>query len=256
MGVLGLTGYIRHQRETFLRDYNLQNTKLIIDGSNLIYILYKSYGIPFKSGGDYYDFAAKCKKFFETLTKKCHVVPIVIFDGADDPSDLKLETHLKRLDQQFANVQKIIRGNTFILPLLADLTFRNILDKLGVAHASCLFEADREIAFLANKFECPVLSADSDFCVFNLKVGFIHPDDLLPLPKNCTGNLPTKIYKCQDLMNVFNRNPDGLILPVFATLAGNDYAEFSSDAFIRPMNAPMAEITSQQNKKEVMYNSR
>jgi hypothetical protein len=67
-------------------------------------------------------------------------------------------------------------------------------------HASCLFESDREIAFLANKFDCPVLSADSDFCVFSLKVGCIHPDDLLPALQQCTDNLPTKINNYQVLI--------------------------------------------------------
>jgi hypothetical protein len=217
-----------------------------------VYILYKFFGIPFRSGGDYYHFARECENFFLKLTN-CHVDPIVIFDGADDPSNLKLKTHMKRLDQQSENVQnivqQIIRGvsddnesyddepyddDPFILPLLADLNFRSVLVKLGISHASCLFEADREIAFLANKFGCPVLSADSDFYVFKLKVGCIHPDDLLPALQQSTDNLPTKIYNCQVLMNKFKMKADDFILPVFATLVGNDYVDFSSNAFKSP----------------------
>jgi 5'-3' exonuclease len=91
MGVRGLQTCIRNRKEKFLCDYNLQDTKLIIDGSNLFYFLYQFFEIPFKFGGDYDHFARECHDFFLSL-KRFRVEPIVIFDGADDPTNIKFGT--------------------------------------------------------------------------------------------------------------------------------------------------------------------
>ncbi|XP_060596042.1 protein asteroid homolog 1-like [Ruditapes philippinarum] len=252
MGVRGLQTYIRKNRnkEKFLSDYTLRDTKLIIDGSNLVYFLYQFFEIPFKFGGDYDHFARECGDFFSSL-KRLRVEPIVIFDGADDPTNIKFKTHLDRLEKQSRKVEMIFQqtrrtldiGDTFILPVLAELTFRNVLVKLGIVHACCLFEADSEIAFLANKFRCPVLSADSDFCVFALEVGCVHPADLLPLPEHLLDYLPTKIYNCRVLMEEMNMVDDDVILPVFATLVGNDYFDSSNIKFKSPTKNSSCELS-------------
>jgi hypothetical protein len=160
---------------------------------------------------------------------------------------------LERLEQQSKKVKLILQqisgtldnGDTFILPVLAELTFRNVLIKLGIVHACCLFDADREIAFLANKFSCPVLSADSDFYVFALEVGCVHPADLLPLPiyKRRMDYLPTKIYNCRVLMEELNMVDDEVILPVFATLVGNDYFDSSKIKIKSPENSSSCDLS-------------
>ncbi|XP_053405581.1 protein asteroid homolog 1-like [Mercenaria mercenaria] len=264
MGVRGLKYFVlmkEGNKDKFFTDYNLQGTKLIIDGSNLIYKLHSFYKIPYQFGGDYDQFARKCKEFFGIL-KKLGVVPIVVFDGADDPNDMKLKTHFDRMDQQSKKVEEIFKQfennrdnfllhpydnvsiqvqdqserkrrttDLFVLPLLSKITFRQVLVELGIVHAACMFEADSEIAVLANHFKCPVLSDDADFFVFELKYGVIPFDCLSELlqSEERMSSKRVSIYYSKCFIKEFKMEEgDQYILPTLATFTGNDYFDGSN----------------------------
>lgn len=76
--------------------------------------------------------------------------------------------------------------------------FENFLVELNVAHVSCVFEADREIAVLAKKWGCPVISNDSDFFIYALEGGFIPSDFLMGRPATSGENgqkyIPVQFY--------------------------------------------------------------
>ncbi|KAM3962823.1 single-strand DNA endonuclease protein asteroid [Aphomia sociella] len=92
----------------------------------------------------------------------------------------------------------------------------------------CEFEADDEIAAMARYLNCPVLSYDSDFFIYNV----------LYIPFNSIEHKPTsidecgkriyalecKIYKVEFLAKTFGGLHEDM-LPLLATLLGNDYVE-------------------------------
>lgn len=86
------------------------------------------------------------------------------------------------MKQRLENAKRIasgLRGKKRVMPILAFDTFKAVLKKLGIPFAVCDFEADKEIAMLANTLNCPVLSNDSDFFIFPLTGGFISFDKVI-----------------------------------------------------------------------------
>ncbi|KAM6995246.1 single-strand DNA endonuclease ASTE1-like [Tautogolabrus adspersus] len=122
-----------------------------------------------------------------------------------------------------------------VLPQMASLVFRQTLARLEVPMAQYYAEADQEIAALAKEWQCPVLSNDSDFFIFDL------PGGLLPIShfhwevvkrNDSQSYIPSKIYYSSRFCIVFEIEPQ--LLPAFAALAGNDYVKLQRmNAFIR-----------------------
>ncbi|XP_060569189.1 protein asteroid homolog 1-like [Ruditapes philippinarum] len=229
MGVRGLRSYIQEHRDKFLQDFKLKDTKLVIDGSNLLYFLNSHFEEENIYGGNYDHFNTKCRDFFNTLLK-CKILPIVVFDGADDPDNMKLETILKRLDARFSRVKKWKTKE--ILPILSKPLLYQILDELKVPHIATVYEADKEIAVLASRYECPVVTNDSDFYVYDLKGGSISMACMIEKERmdvNGSFYIPVKLYRREAVLKeLFKMENDELIFPVFATLTGNDFFDPSS----------------------------
>ncbi|XP_045192281.2 protein asteroid homolog 1-like [Mercenaria mercenaria] len=247
MGVRGLSTFIDDNKNIFLSDHKLHDTKVIIDGSNLFHFLYYHYKISHQFGGDYDHFARKCKRFFNIL-KECNITPYVVFDGGYDPDDRKLPEVLDRMNDRRKKVGLICaKGRGCVLPILTYETFRQVLLELQIAHASCVFEADREIAVLAKRWNCPVLSNDSDFYIYRLEGGFVPLDyinmtlclyntktevaSVLDRNKSAGENefvyIPVKYYNCERLLKQFKKDDDDYVLPMLATVVGNDYVDNS-----------------------------
>lgn len=241
MGVRGLSTFIDNNQK-LLSVLKLHDTKVIIDGNNLYHFLYYQYHIVHQYGGDYDHFSRKCKRFF-SLLRKCGVEPIVVFDGGYGPDDRKLPTILGRMRDRLSTAESVCKtGHGKIIPILAIETFRLVLVELDIQHVACEFEADDDIATLANDLNCPVMSNDSDFFVYDLKGGYILLDYMnLTLcvhnPETaeesiCTKDkvlsnseyrfLPVKFYHRDRLVELFT-NKSAFIIPLFATLLGNDY---------------------------------
>ncbi|NXT86954.1 ASTE1 protein, partial [Anhinga rufa] len=176
--------------------------------------------------------------FFPGL-RACRVAPFVVLDGGRGAGDRKLPTLRGRAAERLRAAQGLSRGEGgCLVPLLAREAFLQALRRLGVPFVQCLAEADREIAGLANRWGCPVLSLDSDFCAFDLAGGYC------PLshfqwqslaagegPRGCY--VPARCFSVAKFCRHFGHLNKSL-LPLFAVLNGNDYVEAAAlEAFLR-----------------------
>ena len=234
MGVWGLLTFVKNNPE-LLSDHELHDCRVVIDGNNIMYYLYFNSNVPFEFGGDYDQYASKCKCFFDTL-RVCKVEPYVVFDGGYDKDERKLPTVLQRRQQRILDVEKVCSGtyeSAKVLPILALETFQHVLKELDIPHVSCQFEADREIAVLAHRWRCPVLSNDGDFFVYSLDGGVIPLDSIgcstetgwKPKVESSKGfsYIPVELYKYQRFACKYELEFRHLVLPAFASLLGNDF---------------------------------
>ena len=237
MGVRGLAAFMKSQ-PAFVEKYRLHDTKLVIDASNLYHFIYFHYFVPFKCGGDYHLFAAKIKLFFETL-KKCGISPYLVLDGGYETDQKKFKTCLQRACQRIHNARTIAQGKSGrVTPTLTSETFKFILAEIGIPFVVGDFEADSQIAKMANEWKCPVLSNDSDFFIFSLEGGFVLLDKVDLTVKavqvESSGKkiffLDCEIYHFRNFEKVFP-GLDTHMLPLLSTICGNDYVE-SPNLFI------------------------
>ncbi|XP_034840979.1 protein asteroid-like [Maniola hyperantus] len=228
MGVRGLTTYINHNQDLFLKKYHLHDTSLVIDGHSLCAQLYRLLNSFSAFGGDYDKMASCTKTFFKNL-RKCNVKPYVIFDGCHESR--KLRTVLSRLRSKLKGASRldpVTQGSLQIFPYLLRDVFREVLIEMKIPYTTCEFEADDEIAALARILNCPVLSYDSDFFIYN--VLYIPFNMLETKPKqievdsNKVYAMECKLYKVQYLCEHFGGLHEEL-LPLLATLLGNDFVE-------------------------------
>ncbi|XP_060802058.1 protein asteroid-like [Amyelois transitella] len=228
MGVRGLTTYVNRNQDAFLQQFFLHDSNLVIDGNGLCAQLYRSLNFFSAFGGDYDKFASYVRKFFKSI-RKCKINPYVIFDGSYEAR--KLKTAFSRLRSKIYGASKldpVTQGSLQIFPLLLRYVFKEILTEMKVPYTICEFEADAEIAAMARHLDCPVLSYDSDFFIYNviyipfntlgLKPVMIEEDGITSFAFEC------KIYKVEFLTDNFGGLNDEM-LPLMATLLGNDYVE-------------------------------
>ena len=230
MGIPGLTTFV-DANPHLLTDHELRDTTVIVDGNNLYHFLYYYFHVPVQYGGEYGTFDSCIEYFFRTLAA-CHITPYVVFDGGYDVEDRKLPTVLRRARDRCHMAGSLAAGGRGkVLPILAHETFRCTLNRLRVRHYTCDSEADEEIAALANRFGCPVMSNDSDFYVYDLTGGFIVLDyldlKLRHLPSqsdDAVHYLAVQIYFIDTLLGQFI-NFERRELGLFATLQGTDVVE-------------------------------
>ncbi|XP_029604655.1 protein asteroid homolog 1-like [Salmo trutta] len=186
-------------------------------------------------GGDYDDFENQVCKFFKAL-RDCGIEPYVVIDGGSDFSDKKFETLLHRVQSTLNtanNLSKGLQGDR-IIPTLVKQVFKQVLSSLKVPFAQCIFEADQEIASLAQRWNCPVLSYDSDFYIFDIQAGYL-PISHFKWQNASTQRwssqnyIPCKRYTPTSFCRHFNINRK--LLPVFAAIVGNDYVNLDKMGF-------------------------
>ncbi|XP_023133856.2 protein asteroid homolog 1 [Amphiprion ocellaris] len=224
MGVQGLTTYVEGNRY-FFQDVKFRDSRLVIDGCSLYFRLYFNSGFDQQHGGEYSDFACLLSQFLSALAA-CNIQPYVVLDGGIDPSDKKFPTLRQRLQSKIKEADSISHGrNGSVLPILSRNVFIQVLIEKGVPLVQCSAEADWEIACLAHQWNCPVLTNDSDFYIFDLPGGY------LPLRffqwTNLNGKashryISARCYTTSSLCRLFggmNRE----LLPLCAVLTGNDY---------------------------------
>lgn len=231
MGVRGLKTFIESSNKNHLRSLDFRDSRLIIDGCNLYYLLYFDCNLDQMHGGDYDAFEELIILFFENLAA-CDIRPYVVLDGGDDHTDKKLDTVMKRKQQKIYEAYALSMGKKGrVLPMLIKNVFRQLLHKLKVPLVQCLEEADWEIAALAKEWDCPVLSNDSDFYIFNLRAG------VLPIThfewkkvrvdkqtnKKC---IQAKHFNLGQFCSSFQMNAG--LLPIFASILGNDYVKLQN----------------------------
>ncbi|XP_037331003.2 protein asteroid homolog 1 [Pungitius pungitius] len=224
MGVHGLTTFVEDKRN-LLQDVKFRNSRLVIDGCSLYFRLYFNQRLDQQHGGDYDAFAGLLTQFFSALAA-CSIEPYVVLDGGIDPSDKKFPTLRQRLQSKIKEADSLSRGrNGSVLPILTRDVFIQVLMQRGVPLVQCPAEADWEIACLARQWNCPVLTNDSDFYIFDLPGGY------LPLNffhwNNINGKatdryISARCYTTNGLCRRFG-GMNKELLPLFAVLAGNDY---------------------------------
>ncbi|CAL1267372.1 unnamed protein product [Larinioides sclopetarius] len=230
MGIRGLSTFFNNNPD-LTKSHKLYNTPVIIDGNNLIHLLYFANKIDCIYGGDYYKYARAIRKYFSAF-KDCNIKPMVIFDGGYDKSDRKFQTSLLRSKTRLSLTQHVAKcgdcaGN--FLPICAKEVFRDILSEMGIPFALCDFEADEQITALANHYKCPVLSDDSDFFIFDVHNGFIRLSSVeMVVQEDCIEGIKVKYLECEiyhiDKFLSYFPGLDRNVLPLFGTLVGNDYA--------------------------------
>ncbi|XP_029929071.1 protein asteroid homolog 1-like [Myripristis murdjan] len=224
MGIQGLTSFIKANSHIY-RDVQFRDSRLVVDGRNLPFHLYCSASLEQTYGGDYAAFADLIERFVKAL-RGCGIQPYVVLDGGDDHTDKKLETKKQRAEALIQAAHEKSLGKQTkenILPLMCISLFRRTLVRLEVPVALSFSEADQEVAALASEWQCPVLSKDSDFYIFDLPAG------LLPIPHfqwevaAQRGYVPCKKYTASSFCSFYNIQRR--VLPAFAALAGNDYVK-------------------------------
>uniref|UniRef100_A0A4W5KWZ3 Uncharacterized protein n=1 Tax=Hucho hucho TaxID=62062 RepID=A0A4W5KWZ3_9TELE len=132
-------------------------------------------GLDQSHGGDYDAFEDQVCKFFKAL-RDCDIDPFVIVDGGSDYTDKKFETLKERAQSRINRANSLsmgLQGSGGVLPTLIKHVFKQVLSSLKVPFAQCICEADQDIASLARSWNCPVLSNDSDFYIFDIQAGFL-----------------------------------------------------------------------------------
>ncbi|XP_059059309.1 protein asteroid-like [Achroia grisella] len=228
MGVRGLTTYVNLNQDLFLEHFLLHDSCVVIDGNSMCAQLYRCLNSFSAFGGDYDKYASYVKKFFKTF-RKCNIVPYVIFDGGHETR--KLKTAYCRVKSKISGASRldpVTQGYLQIFPLLFRNVFRQVLTEMQVPFTVCEFEADDEIAVMARHLNCPVLSYDSDFFIYN--VSYI-PFNTLDHKPTCIEDgesrfyaLECKVYRVEFLTKNFGGLQEDM-LPLLATLLGNDYVE-------------------------------
>lgn len=238
MGIKGIKKLIESNEGLLLADCELQSTELVIDGPNLLHYMFQTKkDLDFLHGGDYNEFASVIRDFFQAL-RTCHIRPLVVMDGGHSIDDRKLKTKISRTEERISRISfqcnfRPHKGRNkpkFVyrcLPILGYDLFLQVLGEVGIDIIACPFEADKEIAVIANDKQCPVLSQDSDFYALPIIAGFL-PIDFLKMKternhgKEMRQFLPCKIYHFEKFTSLFPRL--GLkVFPLLAILQGNDY---------------------------------
>lgn len=197
----------------------------MIDGCSLYFRLYFNHGLDQQHGGDYDAFNHVLTQFLSALAA-CNIQPYVVLDGGMDPSDKKFNTLRQRLQSKIKEADNISHGrHGSVLPILTRDVFIQVLVQSGVPLVQCASEADWEIACLARQWNCPLLSNDSDFFIFDLPGGYF------PFNFFCWTNISGKanqryisarLYTTSVLCRFFGGMKKEL-LPLCAVLCGNDY---------------------------------
>ncbi|CAL8299610.1 unnamed protein product [Gadus morhua 'NCC'] len=221
MGVKGLSSLLEDNRR-ISPDIHFRDRKLVVDGNNLIYHLYYSSNLDQNHGGEYLAFQAEVKAFFKTLAD-CGIKPYVVMEGGSSTSDIRLETLKIRVEKKVQETHDaaLMGRKVNILPTLTKHVFRQTLNDLKVPLVYCFGEADGQLAALAREWCCPVLSADSDFYIYDLPGGLLHLDHFRWRAVETHRGIPCRRYSMSSFCTFFHIDPQ--LLPVFASLAGNDY---------------------------------
>ena len=150
--------------------------KLVIDGNSLCHRLYC---LDWGHGGQYPEFREVVLEFFQALLK-ADIQPIIVFDGIDyklEKREVIMKRHRERIHyihSKLANTKcRASEALGCILPVFAMEVFQCSIVELKIPVCVSDGEADAKVVEIANAYTCPVLSADSDFFLFNVVGGYI-----------------------------------------------------------------------------------
>lgn len=230
MGVKGLKTFVEDNDDLLIKNYELHDTTVIVDASNLISrLIHQSESRKCSNMAEY---ERSVGNLFDCF-RLCNVKPILVFDG--DKTRFKDERkvqakHLQALErfQEYMLSNKRYSRN-LILCSAATQTFKSIATELGHEIVQCVYEADLDVAKLSQTLGCPVMSNDTDFYLINLPSGLISIDlKEQQKPKRSSPQINEGYFyiNCcffhQDHFTTYFPNLDKKNLPLLAVLCGND----------------------------------
>lgn len=235
MGVQGLKTFIEDNDDLLIKNYQLHDTRIVIDASNVVYNLCQKTQSSRQDlfGGDMVVFADGIRTFYKQL-KLCNIEVVLVLDGAQAPSKgsvSKQKESLRRAKERFKVTRTVSKTGRarFIMPPAATNVFRSVSIDMGIQLHQCMFEADSEVVRLAHELKCPVISDDGDFYLFDLPFGLIAFSSLNYMNVRKSKKLAENHYyiSCcmfnQDNFRKHFPNLDKRVLPLLGILAGNDF---------------------------------
>ncbi|KAI1283071.1 Protein asteroid -like protein 1 [Halotydeus destructor] len=244
MGIQGLSSLLADNSKLFTESFELRNTKVVIDGRSLIRFLHESSRQDFMNvqfAGNFVRFAEIVTDFFRNLQAN-NVQAYVILHGAgrtyqhsdedkrsrDEFRSLRLK-HLVKYSKDFQETREKL-GDWFEdwFPVLTFSTFKNVLKELNIPCITSLFNSDTTIAKVANELNCPVLSSESNFYMFDLNGGFISFSTIKLDADSLKDDdiISGRLYFRSNLLQMFNLRPE--VLPFFAVVVGSNFRKRAS----------------------------
>ncbi|CAG9859644.1 unnamed protein product [Phyllotreta striolata] len=231
MGIRGLTTFIENRSHFYLENYQLHDTNLVIDGNSIACQLYRRHNKSLNDsfGGDYDRFAGIINNFFNTL-QRCNITPLIVYDGGYETK--KVHTINSRMKNRIKAANQLNPTNSFsVFPLFQRHVFEDVVEQRGIKSVRCDFEGDTEITNIAKALDCPILSYDSDFFIFDaLYIPFSY-FEISVKSANDESDVAYKYISCKVYkVDKFLKSFPGLqksCLPILAVLLGNDYVKRS-----------------------------
>ena len=184
-------------------------------------------------------------------------MPLVVVDGAHDPSGLKMNTVIKRAKDQVrgamaAGDPNFKRGQckSGTIPVFGQEVFHQALRDANVSLVQSNFEADRYMAALGRAEGCPVASNDSDFFVYDVE--FV-PLDSLVFGQEEEGDDGARQITCRRFDKPRFLREFGLSscdhLYLMSSVLGNDYIPIHSfEKFFAQVRKPKKKNLSPRRK--------
>ena len=195
-----------------------RGSRVILDGKNICYPRKLRYN--WVHGGQYGELRDYFNHFFECL-KRNGIEPIVVIDGVDYTGK-KSGTKLSRQNQRIKDIHNGLLEDDRsegVRPLFLVIAFCEIVKEKGVKLICVDGDADRDIALLANHYNCPVVADDSDYFIFTLKAGYIPTDEL----RWYDSPVKAKIYKRERFAYKFYFDSDPKMIYLIPAIMGNDF---------------------------------
>lgn len=231
MGIKGLLYFVDKYKDTFLREKELKDTTLIIDGINIMYIICRQVEreIQPKYGGNYHAYRSAMDEFFQNL-KECNIIPIVILDGCKREDNPRLTTRAYRQRQKIKNSIKGSKNqsqneNSYALPLLMRQEFKTSLIRNEIVHMTTKYNAYESIVKLANYYNGYVLANNTDYFIPYLSKGVVVFDHLNLQPMTNKRNnekfMKARVFHKEIWLNHFD-NLDTSLIALGGALHGHD----------------------------------
>ena len=220
MGISGLDSFVK---KNF--DWQRKQIKgtLVLDGKNVSQYLHSLNRIPWWHGGQYRHFFDVVTSFVDLLVKS-GISPIFVFDGVSGYKLQKENNILERRRKFTRNVCNTLKHeatpNPNVSPVLSSEVLLCALRERNIPFYYVDGEGDKETAALANHYQCPVVSGDSDFYMFDIPGGLISTEQIQYWKST---PIEADVYYRHKFVECFKLAPE-LCLAVPAIL-GNDFIE-------------------------------
>jgi hypothetical protein len=166
MVISGIMSFVSNECD-LRKEYELHDTKLIIDGHYLQWNLHRLSSAQQKDyiySTDYTTHAETIRRFLRRLNI-CKIVPIIVYDGSINP-----EKYKTCFDDRIKEI-KIIQRNgyncKFQSPTLANYVFASVMREFGVDIIETNSETLAQIVSLANQLKYLLMLDKIDFIVFD-----------------------------------------------------------------------------------------